>query len=145
MLEKGEPGHIVNTSSMAGLIPVPLKAPYTASKHALIGLTRTLEAEFAMIGAPIGVSVVCPGGVSTSIIDDEIARYTAAGPIGQTEQGILDHFKAVVDSGISPEQAGEMIATAIESNRFWVFPNAADYFGPVEEEWTRIQECRKAQ
>jgi len=144
MLEKGEPGHIVNTSSMAGLRAVVLNAAYTASKHAVVGLSRTLEADFATIGAPIGVSVVCPGGVSTAIIDDQIARYASAGPLGEAEQGVLDGLKAVVDEGMSPERAGEMIAAAIEGDRFWVFPNAESLFGPVEDEWARIQECRKA-
>lgn len=143
MLESGEPGHLVNTSSMAGLIPVPLNAAYTASKHALIGLARTLEAEFAAIEAQIGVSVVCPGSVNTSIVDDEIARYADAGPLAAPAKAVLDTLKAGIDTGMPPADAGEMIVKSIEANRFWVFPNSEEFFGPAEDEWSRIQLCRR--
>jgi len=58
-------GHIVNTSSMGGLIGSPLLAPYSATKAAVVGLSEALRAELA--GAGIGVSVLCPGGVCTRL------------------------------------------------------------------------------
>jgi 2-hydroxycyclohexanecarboxyl-CoA dehydrogenase len=58
-------GHIVNTSSMAGLHGVSLLAPYVASKFAIVGLSESLRLELA--DAAIGVSVLCPGAVRTSI------------------------------------------------------------------------------
>lgn len=66
MLRQGY-GHIVNTASLAGLLPMPGSAPYATTKWAVVGLSLSLRAE----GAPRGVrvSVVCPGGVDTPILD----------------------------------------------------------------------------
>ncbi|GAA2730283.1 SDR family oxidoreductase [Actinocorallia aurantiaca] len=65
MLEQGS-GHIVNTASLAGLFPMPLGLPYTATKHAVVGLSLGLRAEAATRG--IKVSAVCPGFVDTSLL-----------------------------------------------------------------------------
>ncbi|WP_106401882.1 SDR family NAD(P)-dependent oxidoreductase [Actinocorallia populi] len=65
MLEQGH-GHIVNTASLAGLFPMPLGIPYTATKHAVVGLGLALRAEAATRG--IKVSTVCPGFVDTSLL-----------------------------------------------------------------------------
>ncbi len=66
MLEQGF-GHIVNTASMAGLIPAPGTVSYGASKHAVVGMTRALRVEAASLG--VRVSVVCPGVIRTPILD----------------------------------------------------------------------------
>jgi NAD(P)-dependent dehydrogenase (short-subunit alcohol dehydrogenase family) len=145
MLESGQPGHVVNTSSMAGLMTVPLKAPYTAAKHAVVGLSKALRAELSSLGAPVGVSVVCPGPVSTAIMDDEIARYDQRGPLDLASRNVLDGLKAAVDQGISAEQVGEIIVDAVRSDRFWVFPNSADYFGPMDTELAEIKRSRDMQ
>lgn len=59
-------GHIVNTSSTAGLTPTPGVVAYTATKHAVVGLSLALRAEAA--GAGVRVSVLCPGLVRTAIL-----------------------------------------------------------------------------
>jgi NAD(P)-dependent dehydrogenase (short-subunit alcohol dehydrogenase family) len=60
-------GHIVNTASVAGLMPVPFMAPYTTTKHAVVGLSLGLRAEAA--GSGVRVSAVCPGFTDTPMID----------------------------------------------------------------------------
>jgi NAD(P)-dependent dehydrogenase (short-subunit alcohol dehydrogenase family) len=60
-------GHIVNTASMAGLIAAPLMGSYTASKYAVVGLSRALRLEARRHG--VKVSVVCPGVVNTPLIE----------------------------------------------------------------------------
>lgn len=60
-------GHIVNTASAAGLIPVPMETAYAATKHAVVGLSTSLRGEAAGLG--VKVSVVCPGFVRTGIYD----------------------------------------------------------------------------
>jgi len=65
MIEQGGGGHIVNTSSGAGLMPLPLTIAYNTTKFAVRGYSETLRAEAAQHG--IGVSVVCPGLVATNI------------------------------------------------------------------------------
>jgi len=65
MLEQGF-GHIVNTASIAGLMPWSMEIGYTATKHAVVGLTTTLRAEAAQAG--VRASVLCPGLVRTAIL-----------------------------------------------------------------------------
>ena len=68
MVASQERCHIINTSSMAGIIVGPALAPYTTTKHAVVGLTRTLHEDLAD-NDKVGVSVLCPGLVQTNIIE----------------------------------------------------------------------------
>lgn len=60
-------GHIVNTASLAGLLPSPGGVAYAAAKHAVVGLSNSLRAECANTG--VRVSVLCPGFVRTAILN----------------------------------------------------------------------------
>jgi NAD(P)-dependent dehydrogenase (short-subunit alcohol dehydrogenase family) len=60
-------GHIVNTASMAGLVPSPWMVSYSAAKHAVVGLSLALRVEAAPVG--VRVSVLCPGVVRTPILE----------------------------------------------------------------------------
>lgn len=70
MIRQGS-GHIVNTASLAGLIPAPGFVAYSMSKHAVVGLSTSLRAEAEAHG--VRVSAVCPGFIDTPIVDN--ARY----------------------------------------------------------------------
>lgn len=86
-------GAIVNTASIAGLVGSPNMAPYVASKHAVIGLTKTVSGEVASYG--IRINAVCPGPVDTRMIHSVTSqinpaeaeavakRYAAAIPLGR--------------------------------------------------------------
>src|SRR2546430_6821992 len=105
---RGENGHIVNAPSLGGLLAVPLKAPYVAAKHALVGLSQNLRAEFRMIHAPIGVTVVCPGPVATGIIDKQRDRYDGPTQISEAGQEEFDHLKDALDNVMSAPEAREI-------------------------------------
>jgi len=62
---------IVNSSSGAGLVGTPFMAPYCASKHAILGLTRTAALENARTG--IRVNAVCPGSIDTPMLQGHMA------------------------------------------------------------------------
>ena len=66
MVRQGS-GHIVNTASLDGLMPMPMATPYTAAKHAVVGLSSALRLEAAELG--VKVSVACPGAVRTGVFD----------------------------------------------------------------------------
>ena len=66
MIEQGF-GHIVNTASMAGLMPSPLAVAYATTKHAVVGLSKSLRMEATRLG--IRVSVLCPGVIRTPILE----------------------------------------------------------------------------
>jgi NAD(P)-dependent dehydrogenase (short-subunit alcohol dehydrogenase family) len=65
MLGRGQ-GTIVNTSSMAGLRGLPMMHPYTATKHAVVGLTRSVALEYARTG--LRINCICPGAVETPML-----------------------------------------------------------------------------
>lgn len=65
MLRQGN-GHIVNTASLAGLVPGPGLTPYDAVKHAVVGLSLSLRAEAA--GRGVRVSAICPGFIDTPLL-----------------------------------------------------------------------------
>ena len=66
MLSQGRPAHVVNTASMAGLVAVAGMAPYCTSKHAVVGLSESLNAELSPRG--IHVTALCPGIIDTPLI-----------------------------------------------------------------------------
>jgi NAD(P)-dependent dehydrogenase (short-subunit alcohol dehydrogenase family) len=82
MLEAGA-GSIVNVASVAGLLGVADRAAYNASKHGLVGLTRTLAAEWG--GRGVRVNAVCPGWVKTEmdVADQAGGSYTDADITGR--------------------------------------------------------------
>lgn len=67
MLAQGH-GHIVNTASLAGLVAPAVMTPYTATKHAVVGLSLALRAEGAARG--VRVSALCPSFVETPLLDN---------------------------------------------------------------------------
>jgi len=82
MIEQGF-GHIVNIASLDGLMPMPMATPYTAAKHAVVGLSSTLRLEAADLG--VKVSVACPGAVQTSVLD-------AAEYVGVQREGAIEEI-----------------------------------------------------
>ena len=85
MLKQGG-GAIVNSSSGAGLVAVPGLSPYCASKHAILGLTKTAAVENARTG--IRVNAICPGSTDTPMLraimgrDPELEKMILAGQPG---------------------------------------------------------------
>jgi len=67
ILATGEEGHVVNTASMAAVLPRAGIGPYTVAKHGVLGLSDVLRAELRAMGVPVGVSVVMPGMIKTAM------------------------------------------------------------------------------
>jgi NAD(P)-dependent dehydrogenase (short-subunit alcohol dehydrogenase family) len=63
-------GAIVNTASIVGITGFPGHAPYTASKHAVLGLTKTAALQYAKQG--MRINAVCPGAIATALLDNFI-------------------------------------------------------------------------
>ena len=74
MLESDTGGVIVNTSSGAGIVPAPGQAHYTAAKHGVVGLTKSVAAEYGKFG--IRCNSILPGLVDTPMIRDENGELT---------------------------------------------------------------------
>lgn len=111
-------GHIVNTASMAGLIPTPMNAPYCASKFAVVGLSETLALDLRDYGSRVSVSVLCPGPVKTAI---GASRMTQS--MQQLDAGERAYNEAVgvrVQSGLDPAQLAQQVLAAVRERRFYV-------------------------
>ncbi len=65
-------GAICVTASLAGLVPLPVDPMYAATKHALVGLVRSVAA--AREGSPLRINAICPGGVDTAIVPVELRQ-----------------------------------------------------------------------
>lgn len=108
-LRASEGGHLVNISSLFGLIGVPAHSAYIASKFAVRGWTEALAVELAAEGSSVGVSCVHPGGIATGI-----AR--AALILGEHDPQALHRlFDALAIT--SPDQAATAILRGVERNR----------------------------
>jgi NAD(P)-dependent dehydrogenase (short-subunit alcohol dehydrogenase family) len=111
MAERGG-GKIINTASLAGLVPVPGAAPYTAAKHALVGFSLALRAEAAEYG--VQVSVACPGPVKSSF-------HASLVRAGEAEAG-----RAAPRELLDATSAAQEILTGMERNEaLIVFPRRA--------------------
>ncbi len=100
-------GRVVVVASVAGKIGVPYTAAYTASKHAVVGLSRALAAEFADKG--ITVNAVCPGYVDTPLTDTNIKM--AAERTGQSEHEMRKRFEGFSPQGrlTKPEEVAHVV------------------------------------
>ena len=115
MREHGEGGHIVNTSSMAGVLPIPGAAIYITAKAALIGLSEALRSELA--GEGIGVSAFCPGPVQTNIREGGRMR-----PEQYADSGYADLERDLEERPNSPlwmdpVECGERVLAGIRRRR----------------------------
>jgi short-subunit dehydrogenase len=101
-------GHLVNLSSLFGLIAVPSESGYNATKFAVRGFTEALRQEMLAAGHPVGVSSVHPGGIKTNI-----AR-SARVPAGE-EEDLASSFDRIAFT--TPEDAAAIILRGVERNR----------------------------
>jgi len=137
MLAGGDEGHIVNTASMAGLTTAPFMSVYDVTKHGVVALSESMYKEFTATGVPIGVSVVCPGLINTSIMRSsrnrppELAEEGKAGPMAQAfGQGLADRLTG----GYPPSEVAAQVFEGIRDQRFYVVPAQ-----PEVRQWATIR------
>jgi NAD(P)-dependent dehydrogenase (short-subunit alcohol dehydrogenase family) len=134
-------GHIVNTASIAGLIP-GTGPSYDATKHAVVAISENLYRAMRIAGLPVGVSVLCPGWVRTSIGQAERNWPEKLGeipPPSATSELITPHLQRAIDEGMAPEAVADLVADAIAADRFWVFTDPR-FTQRALDRWQRIAE-----
>jgi NAD(P)-dependent dehydrogenase (short-subunit alcohol dehydrogenase family) len=100
-------GHVLNTASVGGLVPLPQLAPYAAAKAGVVALTETLALELA--GTGVGATVLCPGYVPTDLArstrenrpDDDVPLPDADGPAPPGTGETADDVAAAALAGIA--------------------------------------------
>ena len=116
----GEGGHVVNTSSMAAVIPIPNCSIYIAAKAALVGLSECLAGELA--AEKIGVSAFCPGPVQSNI--RELGRLR---PAKYRKDSGLEEFEKQLaqrpqgELWMDPVECGERVVRGIRRNDLYIF------------------------
>jgi NADP-dependent 3-hydroxy acid dehydrogenase YdfG len=119
LLARGEGGHIVNTASMAGVLPIPGAAVYCTAKAAVVGLSEALRGELEPDG--IGVSAFCPGPVQTNIREVgrlRPQRYADSG-FAELERDLAERPNSAL--WMDPVECGQRVLAGIRRNDLYIF------------------------
>ncbi|WP_234003850.1 SDR family oxidoreductase [Nocardiopsis sp. SBT366] len=109
MVEGGGGGRIVNTASAASYLPSRLYGAYSATKAAVLALSRSLRGELS--GRGVSVTAVCPGLIDTGIVSS--ARVSGLGEVSRTKDRLNRLYRL---RGYTPQRAARRIADAVESD-----------------------------
>ena len=139
-------GHIVNATSIAGLISPPGSGAYSAGMHAVVSLSETLHHDLKEIGASVGVSVLCPAYVPTGSPESEAKRPKEfanppreISPLQRAKQAMLR--KAAQSGRISEDQVAQMLISGVKANRFYILTHPR-IKGAIEDRMHDILEER---
>jgi NAD(P)-dependent dehydrogenase (short-subunit alcohol dehydrogenase family) len=115
-LEQGE-GHIVNTSSRSGLVPIPVLGAYSPAKSAVLFLSEVLHANLVDHGAPVGVTALTPGFLRTERTTEALADAETSDRADPAVRAwITERMKSAVD----PIDVGRLTVRAIKANALYV-------------------------
>ncbi|WP_034272284.1 SDR family NAD(P)-dependent oxidoreductase [Haloechinothrix halophila] len=118
LIDSGD-GHLVNVSSVFGLIAVPSQSAYNATKFAVRGFTEALRQEMRIAGHPVGVSCVHPGGIKTNIAKN------ARAATGKDSDQLAQLFDKIART--TPEAAAKRILRGVRRNEAKVLVGADAY------------------
>jgi NAD(P)-dependent dehydrogenase (short-subunit alcohol dehydrogenase family) len=120
LLDQGEEGHVVNTGSIAGLVNG--NGIYGVSKHAVVALSESMFSQLKLREAKVGVSVLCPGFVSTRIYEADRNRPAElqnenAAPVDPEARRAMSR---VVTEGTPPSEVAEKVFEGIREERLYI-------------------------
>ncbi|MFX1275970.1 MAG: SDR family NAD(P)-dependent oxidoreductase [Promethearchaeota archaeon] len=142
MLEQDEDCHIVNTSSMAGLLATNYQGIYSMTKFGVVALSEVLNTELSSMNSKIKVSVLCPGFVKTNVMNSiRNAPENVPVPDVDTNTAIQNFirinpeaeqfaklFMSMWESGLSPDIAGDIVFGAIKDEAFYILTDTSLFF-----------------
>lgn len=132
---RGGRAHIVNTASMAGLVPMAMVGAYSSAKFASFGLSMVLRTELQ--GTDIGVSVLCPGTVNTRI--SETSGEGEAKVLGAEVNTVaIEGNNALLAHGADPDRVGEQVLEAMQQGQFLIITHG-DWWPLVDAVHTEIR------
>ena len=125
MLQNPTGGHIVNVSSTSGLVATPFRAPYAASKYAVVGVTDSLRAEIKQRALDLRVTLVCPGKLDTDIF----AGFQGLSSKSLAARDEINAAAALLEDteAMSPRDAGQMVKDAIVQELPLVLPGISPF------------------
>ena len=122
LLAQQTPAHIVNTSSMTGLLPMMDVAAYAVAKTGVVALSECLQMELADEGADIGVSVLSPGFIATNIAAS--GRHRPA-DLADTARSNRPRSTPGLTPQITAGDVADQVLDAVINNRFWILTHQA--------------------
>ncbi len=153
MMKQETECHIVNTSSMAGLIAEPQLVMYAVTKTAVITLTEGLYFQLKQAGSRIGASVFCPAFVASRLGEAERNRPArlknqAETPADAPAPGEISRpslFAKYHDRILTPEASAEIVFNAIREDRFYIFtdPLVQELFSQREGNIVKVNNPEK--
>ena len=108
-------GHVVNVSSIFGMVSMPTQSAYNASKFAVRGYTEALRMELEMEGAPIGVTCVHPGGIATGIAKAQRVDPRLAQVVGEDAESFRRRSDKLIQT-TTPQAAAQRILAGVRRN-----------------------------
>jgi NAD(P)-dependent dehydrogenase (short-subunit alcohol dehydrogenase family) len=132
MVVRGEPAHVVNTASIGGLVAFPRLAMYASAKAGVIALSESLHNDLREYGAPIGVSVLCPGPTMSAL--REHSRSLHPGGSEDPPISLVTHVERTPAAEVAAQ-----VVDAIRAGRFWVLTHP-EYNGLIEQRCRGILE-----
>ena len=126
MLAQDEPGHIVNTASIAGLTSGAGLPIYGASKHAVVRVSEALHQQLAQAGSKLRASVLCPGGVNTNIglasrnRPDELWEGSTRPTQEELDARVAARANRAELAGMAPEEVANRVLSAIREEQFYI-------------------------
>ena len=142
MIKHKEEGHIINTISLAGILPG--EGIYGVSKHAALALSESLWQGLKKAKSKISASVLCPGFVATNIIESDRNRPENL-PAKNKANFVLKKLAAtVLKRGKEPNEIAEVTFDAIRENKFYILPHT-NYDEMIKERYNRILERTEPQ
>ena len=121
MIEHGEEGHIVNTASVAGLIPGA--SAYSVSKHGVLTLTEGLWQHLRAAESNISASVLCPGFVNTQINEAERNRPSEFGESIEANELQQMASRVFLGGGMDPNDVAELVWQSMVNDRLYILPH----------------------
>jgi NAD(P)-dependent dehydrogenase (short-subunit alcohol dehydrogenase family) len=115
MVER-DSGHVVNTSSIDGLVTVRNAAGYVAAKHAVSALSETVYRELEEAGSSVGISVLCPAAVATDILNSARHRPSRLGPAAPA----AERDYPPLDGVMQPAEVADIMFAGLAERRFWI-------------------------
>ena len=126
LLEQGEGGHIVNTASMTGVLPIRGLAAYTVAKTGVVALSEVLALDLEAEEASVGVSVLLPGFIATRITESDRNRPEHLGERAAAAAASAGpRTTAGVESTMSADEVAGLVVDAVRTGEFWILTHPA--------------------
>jgi NAD(P)-dependent dehydrogenase (short-subunit alcohol dehydrogenase family) len=146
MLDLGQEGHVVNTASVAGLVPGT--RVYSVTKHGVVALSEALYHGLRQIDAKIGASVLCPGLIETRIMfgyrNRPVELHNAPGEFASPKE--VDRAERIgnlsQELGMAPAEVARIVVDGIRNDQFYILTHA-EFDAPIRERMEDILQRRR--